>query len=142
MQPEYRQWRTGGKVPINVYDADRPVCQCHSAEDAARIVDAMNRLTALEADKQRLCEHVIAISTTAGNRSISEIDLRVKIIGVCHSALQPAAPQPTCALCGGTGIATHDFRDPADKTPFSCPKCNRQNPAAPQLSGEAGEPKL
>jgi hypothetical protein len=31
-------------VPINVYEGDRPVCQCHTAIDAKRIVDAMNGL--------------------------------------------------------------------------------------------------
>jgi hypothetical protein len=36
-------WRVGSKVPINVYDGDRPVCQCHTVEDAVRIVAAVNR---------------------------------------------------------------------------------------------------
>ena len=35
-------WRVGRKVPLNVYDGDRPVCQCHNPEDAARIVAAVN----------------------------------------------------------------------------------------------------
>lgn len=35
-------WRVGHKVPINVYDGDRPVCQCHNEEDARAIVEAMN----------------------------------------------------------------------------------------------------
>jgi hypothetical protein len=35
-------WRVGGKVPLNVYEGDRAVCQCHSAGDAGRIVEAMN----------------------------------------------------------------------------------------------------
>lgn len=35
-------WRVGSKVPINVYDGDRPVCQCHTVEDAYRIVAAVN----------------------------------------------------------------------------------------------------
>lgn len=35
-------WRVGRLVPINVYDGDRPVCQCHNEEDAVRIVRAMN----------------------------------------------------------------------------------------------------
>jgi hypothetical protein len=35
-------WRTGKQVPINVYDGDRPVCQCHSEQDAKRIVVAVN----------------------------------------------------------------------------------------------------
>lgn len=34
-------WRVGRKVPINVYEGDRPVCQCHTVEDAQRIVSAM-----------------------------------------------------------------------------------------------------
>ena len=37
-------WRVGRKVPINVYEGDRPVCQCHLEEDAKRIVDAINRV--------------------------------------------------------------------------------------------------
>ena len=35
-------WRVGSRVDLNVYDGDRPVCQCHNAEDAANIVAAMN----------------------------------------------------------------------------------------------------
>lgn len=35
-------WRVGHRVPLNVYDGDRPVCQCHTPEDAARIVAAVN----------------------------------------------------------------------------------------------------
>jgi hypothetical protein len=35
-------WRVGHKVPINVYEGDRPVCQCHTAEDAGAIVQGMN----------------------------------------------------------------------------------------------------
>lgn len=37
-------WRTGKKVPINVYDNDRPVCQCQTAMDANLIVRAVNKL--------------------------------------------------------------------------------------------------
>ena len=36
------KWRVGSKVPINVYEGDRPVCQCHTVTDARRIVSAMN----------------------------------------------------------------------------------------------------
>jgi hypothetical protein len=35
-------WRVGSKVPINVYEGDRPVCQCQTAIDAKRIVEAVN----------------------------------------------------------------------------------------------------
>jgi hypothetical protein len=41
-------WRVGHKVPINIYAGDRPVCQCHSAEDALAIVSAVNRIAAIE----------------------------------------------------------------------------------------------
>lgn len=37
-------WRTGRKVPLNVYEGNRAVCQCHTPEDAARIVVAMKAL--------------------------------------------------------------------------------------------------
>jgi hypothetical protein len=41
-------WRVGGKVPLNVYEVtgDRPdgkaMFQCHTPEDATRIVDLLN----------------------------------------------------------------------------------------------------
>lgn len=37
-------WRVGTKIPINVYDNDRPVCQCQTAADAALVVRAVNRV--------------------------------------------------------------------------------------------------
>lgn len=40
-----RKWRVGTKVPLNVYEGDTPVCQCHSSIEAQRIVDAMNAHT-------------------------------------------------------------------------------------------------
>lgn len=46
MQPESSKprWRVGNKIPINVYDGDRPVCQCQTVKDAALIVEAVNVL--------------------------------------------------------------------------------------------------
>ena len=41
-------WRVGLKVPLNIYEGDRPVCQCHQPEDAERIVAAMNARQELE----------------------------------------------------------------------------------------------
>lgn len=35
-------WRVGSKILLSVYEGDRPVCQCHTELDAARIVEAMN----------------------------------------------------------------------------------------------------
>ena len=37
-----RYWRQGDQVPINIYEGNRPVCQCHSATDAREIVQAVN----------------------------------------------------------------------------------------------------
>lgn len=41
-------WRVGRKVPINVYEGDRPVCQCHTALDARLIVKAVNSIKQLQ----------------------------------------------------------------------------------------------
>jgi hypothetical protein len=38
-----QRWRVGTKVPVNVYEGDRIVCQCQRVGDATRIVDAMNK---------------------------------------------------------------------------------------------------
>jgi len=47
-------WRVGSKVPLNVYDGDRPVCQCHNEKDARDIVEAMNKwLAELRPEKQK-----------------------------------------------------------------------------------------
>lgn len=45
-EPKPGYWRVGAKVPLNVYEGDRPVCQCHTKEDACRIVAAVNGLIA------------------------------------------------------------------------------------------------
>ena len=40
------KWRVGTKVPLNVYDAtDKPICQCHTEESAAFLVDCVNHRT-------------------------------------------------------------------------------------------------
>jgi len=30
------EWRTGGRIKLNVYEGDRPVCQCHDEEGRAQ----------------------------------------------------------------------------------------------------------
>ena len=47
-------WRTGRKVLLNVYYGVRPICQCHTAEEARMIVDGMNALAASQAEIERL----------------------------------------------------------------------------------------
>jgi len=49
-------WRVGRRVGINVYEGDRPVCQCHTVDDARRIVAAMNEATMIESDVLRAYE--------------------------------------------------------------------------------------
>lgn len=41
------RWRVGEKVPLNVYEGDRPVCQCHTQEDARMIVYGMNAINSV-----------------------------------------------------------------------------------------------
>lgn len=36
------EWRLGSQVALNVYDGDRPVCQCHNEHDAKLMVFAVN----------------------------------------------------------------------------------------------------
>ncbi len=38
------RWRVGTKVAVNVYEGDRPVCQCHTPRDARLIVSAVNAM--------------------------------------------------------------------------------------------------
>jgi len=44
-------WRVDQKIPLNVYEGDRLVCQCHAIEDAYRIAAAMN--ASIEAESLR-----------------------------------------------------------------------------------------
>ena len=48
-----RLWRIGTKIPINVYDGDRPVCQCQTVMDARLIVAAVNEHLERIADKAK-----------------------------------------------------------------------------------------
>lgn len=50
MPDKSAKWRTGARVPLNVYAGDRPICQCHNEEDARRIVEAVNWYEDLLAD--------------------------------------------------------------------------------------------
>ncbi len=51
------RFRVGEKVPLNVYEGDRPMFQCHTPEDAARIVGLLNQsLSAYEQLRRDLAE--------------------------------------------------------------------------------------
>jgi hypothetical protein len=47
-------WRVGTHVPINVYEDERPICQCHTVEDARRIVRAVNGIAATQPSHEDL----------------------------------------------------------------------------------------
>jgi len=60
---ESMRWRVGTQVPINVYEGDkpgRPICQCHTAQDARRIVRAVNTalITIGQPLKRRLVDNL------------------------------------------------------------------------------------
>jgi hypothetical protein len=42
--PYRLRWRQGGRVNVNVYVGDTPVCQCQTPEYAQLIVEAVNTL--------------------------------------------------------------------------------------------------
>jgi len=45
---EVARWRVGRKVPLNVYEGNKPMFQCHTPEDAARVVFLLNRLNEIQ----------------------------------------------------------------------------------------------
>ena len=59
------KWRVGSRVPLNVYENDRPMFQCHTVVDAARVVALLNAGVAgedaalldwIEATSHRSCQ--------------------------------------------------------------------------------------
>jgi hypothetical protein len=71
-------WRVGTHIPINVYEGGRPVCQCQTALDAKRIVQAVN---ADDRDWKRFAEAL----------GLSEVSTREEIIETCR-ALRRSVP--------------------------------------------------
>jgi hypothetical protein len=62
-------WRVGARVPLNVYEGDRPVCQCHTAADAFRIVTALNDVVTRAGQRARDLQ-----TTTAAIESLMPMD--------------------------------------------------------------------
>jgi hypothetical protein len=87
-------WRVGRKIPLNIYDGDRPVCQCHSEEDARRIVAAVN--TQPQPDVQKILNalHVVRYYLQEADRQTAygtEMDGYIRKAIECIEAL-PAPP--------------------------------------------------
>jgi hypothetical protein len=38
-------WHQGSKIPTNIYEGDRPICQTHTVADAKRIVESVNAVS-------------------------------------------------------------------------------------------------
>jgi hypothetical protein len=79
-----RKWRVGGKVPLNVYEGDRPMFQCHTPEDASRVVELLNKGGEL-AELERTLRHL-----TIENEANMELARRL--------SERPDAPQITLEL--------------------------------------------
>jgi len=59
-------WRVGGSVPLNVYDGNRPVCQCHTAEDTLLIVRSVNEMKARRGSEETISETVDPAGSRGG----------------------------------------------------------------------------
>lgn len=75
-------WRVGTKVPLNVYEGDRPVCQCHSEADAKRLVEALNLIA--------IFGNGIALESEEVQRLRSERGDVLAILDRCQSDLNEA----------------------------------------------------
>lgn len=74
------RWRVGGKVPLNVYEGDVPMFQCHTLEQAARVVDLLNteRAPAREVPPVSPQELLLAvIERIVGDDFCEDLDCRV-----------------------------------------------------------------
>src|SRR5579872_1906056 len=53
------KWRTGTKVPVNIYKGDRPIFQAHTEADAREVVDGMNALRATRQNERKLLDEAL-----------------------------------------------------------------------------------
>jgi len=67
-------WRVGGKVPLNVYEGDRPTFQCHTPEDAARIVELLNGAEYAEQEHQARLQAEAELSAIAKIVGAADLD--------------------------------------------------------------------
>lgn len=79
-------WRIGTRIPINVYEGDRPICQCHSVVDAKQIVDAVNANVIALFNQSVKAAHDTALNKCLGLIRDIKSGKGVRIPGV----LQPA----------------------------------------------------
>ncbi len=83
------KWRTGRTVPLNVYEGDRPMFQCHTPEAAARVVGLLN-------DAQRLRRIVERI------RAVDLMTIQADLAYEDQQERQSAASSPTLSRDSAT----------------------------------------
>lgn len=96
-----QSWRTGRTIKLNVYAGDTPVCQCHTPEMAARIVEAVNRLPEFE----RLCRgasHTIK-SVLACRQGITDEALRSMADALDQALTRSAGIVANQGILGASG---------------------------------------
>lgn len=79
------RWRVGSQVPINVYEGDRPVCQCHNVTDARLIVFGVNYVV----DSREEATSLVTLSETDSALIIEGLDESSeecrRVLGVCSA---------------------------------------------------------
>ncbi len=58
-------WRVGSKVALNVYEGDRPMFQCHTPEEARRVVGLLSAVYDLQRKLKRATDAIIAAEQQA-----------------------------------------------------------------------------
>ena len=71
-------WKVGSKVKLNVYKDDRPICQCHSKEDAEELVAGMN---AQEAQKKTSAAQLRVLARMIQERATIRVSTWAVTIG-------------------------------------------------------------
>lgn len=80
-------WRVGKKVPLNVYEGDRSVCQCHNEMDAALIVTAMN------SNNQEVAQCLRAELSETRRQLGKALKKALHAMESAYYELEPGAPQ-------------------------------------------------
>lgn len=93
------RWRVGSTVKLNVYEGERAVCQCHNVEDAARIVEAVNRQIEEEDDSRLTPRRVVRIEGD-GENTWSAWEFTLDCGHVVWTPVEPTMGQVfMCAQC-------------------------------------------
>lgn len=115
------RYRTGHRVPLNVYDGDRPIFQAHSEQDAERFVALMNIGERIETvTAAEIAQHIegafddlaakLALDGLPSGRTVAEHLAPVvmaEVLGVSHQS-HLSAPESASEPPAGTGQPADD----------------------------------